>query len=93
MSPIHKSPTEQGQQQLWNALRSAVISARTGSPIDRVSRAMVLPIAYDKWKELNYDQEILKQLHQNILNRHQPALNYAHSYAENLRHRSTVNRE
>ena len=45
-------------------------------------------IAYDKWKELNYDRDVLEQLHQNILNR-QPALNYAHSYAENLRQRSS----
>ena len=42
-------------------------------------------IAYDKWKELNYDREILEQLHQNILNRSQPTLNYADTYAENFR--------
>jgi hypothetical protein len=41
-------------------------------------------IGYDKWKALNYDRAILEQLHQNILNRSQPALNYAHSYAEHL---------
>jgi amino acid adenylation domain-containing protein len=43
---IDKSPTEQGQQQLWNAVRSALISARKGSPIERVSRELVLPIAF-----------------------------------------------
>jgi hypothetical protein len=42
-------------------------------------------IGYDKWKEMNYDLGILEQLHQNILNRSQPAINYAQSYAENLR--------
>jgi hypothetical protein len=41
-------------------------------------------IAYDKWQQLNYDRDILEQLHQNILNRSQPALNYAQSYAENF---------
>lgn len=46
MSPIQKSPTAQSQQQLWNTVRSAVISARKGSPIERISRAGVLPIAY-----------------------------------------------
>lgn len=44
-------------------------------------------ISYDKWKALNFDRGILEQLHQSILNRSQPPLNYAHSYAENLRQR------
>jgi hypothetical protein len=42
-------------------------------------------IAYDKWKELNYDLDILAKLHQNILNRDKDTINYARSYAENLR--------
>ena len=46
MSSIDRSPINQSQQQLWNAIRAALISAREGSPIERVSRAMVLPIAY-----------------------------------------------
>jgi amino acid adenylation domain-containing protein len=46
MSSIDQSPTEQSQQQLWNAIRSTLISARKGSPIERVSREMVLPIAF-----------------------------------------------
>jgi hypothetical protein len=46
MSSIDRSPVNQSQQQLWNAIRSALISARKGSPIERVSRELVLPISY-----------------------------------------------
>ena len=46
-------------------------------------------IAYDKWKEQNYDRDVLEQLHHNILNRSQPTLNYAESYAENFRQKSS----
>jgi amino acid adenylation domain-containing protein len=46
MSSVDKSPAEPGQQQLWNAIRSALISARKGSPIDRVSRESALPLSF-----------------------------------------------
>jgi hypothetical protein len=50
-------------------------------------------IAYDKWKELNYDRGILEQLHQNILNRDKSTINYAQSYAKNLQQRSIKNED
>jgi hypothetical protein len=45
-------------------------------------------IAYEKWKEMNYNLDILEKLHQNILNRDRSTINYAHSYAEKLQQRS-----
>ncbi len=46
MSSVDKSPAEPGQQQLWNAIRSALSSARKGSPIERVSREGALPLSF-----------------------------------------------
>jgi hypothetical protein len=39
-------------------------------------------ISYDKWKEMNYDLDILETLHQNILNRDRSTINYAQNYAK-----------
>jgi hypothetical protein len=49
-------------------------------------------ISYEKWKEMNYDLDILTKLHQNILNRDRfspgeavpTTINYAESYAKKL---------
>jgi hypothetical protein len=41
-------------------------------------------ISYDQWQKMNYDLDILERMHENILNRNQPATNYAQSYAENF---------
>ena len=46
MSSVDKSPAEPGQQQLWNAIRSALSSARKGSPIERVSREGAVPLSF-----------------------------------------------
>jgi amino acid adenylation domain-containing protein len=46
MSSVDKSANSQGQQQLWNSIRSALNSARKGSPIDRVTRTDVLPLSF-----------------------------------------------
>jgi hypothetical protein len=42
-------------------------------------------ISYDRWQAMNYDLAMLEQLHQNILNRDRSTINYAQSYAEQLR--------
>jgi amino acid adenylation domain-containing protein len=46
MSPIDKSPAAPGQQQLWNTIRSALSSARKGSPIQAVERDGVLRLSF-----------------------------------------------
>jgi amino acid adenylation domain-containing protein len=46
MSPIDRSPAAQGQQQLWNTIRSALSSARKGLPIQSVGRDGVLPLSF-----------------------------------------------
>lgn len=48
-------------------------------------------ISYDRWQELDYDLEIIEQLHQNILSRNRTEINYAQSYAERFRQRSINN--
>jgi hypothetical protein len=45
-------------------------------------------ISYDRWQDLNYDLDMLEQLHENILNRDRSTINYAQNYAEQLRQRS-----
>ncbi len=45
MSPIDRSPAVQGQQQLWNTIRSSLIAARKGSQIQRVDRDCDLPLS------------------------------------------------
>jgi hypothetical protein len=42
-------------------------------------------ISYDRWREMNFDLDILNQLHDNIINRDRQTIDYAQSYAENLR--------
>jgi amino acid adenylation domain-containing protein len=46
MSSSDKSAAEQGQQQLWNSIRSALNSARKGSPIKQVTRDGGLPLSF-----------------------------------------------
>ena len=44
-------------------------------------------ISYDRWKEINYDYQILESLHENILNQNRQTINYSQSYAKMFRGR------
>jgi amino acid adenylation domain-containing protein len=46
MASIDRSTAVPGQQQLWNTMRSALNSARTGSPIEPVERDQTLPLSF-----------------------------------------------
>ncbi|WP_375515790.1 hypothetical protein [uncultured Nostoc sp.] len=41
-------------------------------------------ISYSKWKNLDYSDKILEELHQNILNRQKTTINYSQNYAEKI---------
>lgn len=47
-------------------------------------------ISYKKWKELNYSEEILLELHQNLLAK-KNLMNYPQNYAEKLAAKSSLN--
>ncbi len=49
-------------------------------------------ISYKKWQEMNYDFQILEELHKNILTRVSKTINYTDNYAEKIRNRLASHR-